>query len=396
MTSAHLAAIVVFWACAFLVAYTYFLYPLVLFFAYAASQIRRDWNFLTNGRRDRRVALPGWQALPAVSMVVPAYNEEEWLDAKLANLRELEYPPDKLEVILVSDGSTDRTGEILSAIHDARFRVLLLPKRGGKANALNCAVGVARNRVLVFSDASTMIAPASLQTIVRHFSDPRVGAVCGALQFQGSQESRQTEGVYWKYESMLRLMEARLGATLTASGAFYAVRRDCFVPLPVNAILDDFVIPMNVRKQGSLVLYDPEAVATEFAAATVSGEFTRRVRLATGSFRALPDLLRTPMPGFTRLAFVSHKLLRWVLPFVLIGLAVSNLFLFGPMFYCISAAAQAAILVWGLAGLLLREQLTRARLALLGYFLLAMNAAFLIGFVRSLRGGKEATWARTS
>ena len=168
MTSVHSAAIVVFWVCAFLIAYTYFIYPLVLFFAYAASQVRRDWNFLTHGRRDRRVALPGWQALPAISIVVPAYNEEEWLDAKLANLRELEYPLEKLEVILVSDGSTDRTGEILSAIHDARFRVLLLPKRGGKANALNHAVGVARNRILVFSDASTMIAPASLQTIVRH------------------------------------------------------------------------------------------------------------------------------------------------------------------------------------------------------------------------------------
>jgi cellulose synthase/poly-beta-1,6-N-acetylglucosamine synthase-like glycosyltransferase len=394
MTSVHSAAIVVFWVCAFLIAYTYFIYPLVLFFAYAASQVRRDWNFLTHGRRDRRVALPGWQALPAISIVVPAYNEEEWLDAKLANLRELEYPLEKLEVILVSDGSTDRTGEILSAIHDARFRVLLLPKRGGKANALNHAVGVARNRILVFSDASTMIAPASLQTIVRHFSNPRVGAVCGALQFQGSQESRQTEGVYWKYESMLRLMEARLGATLTASGAFYAVRRDCFVPLPVNAIIDDFVVPMNVRRHGSLVLYDPEAVATEFASATVSGEFARRVRLAMGSFRALPNLMRTPMPGFTRLAFVSHKLLRWVLPFVLIGLAVSNIFLLGPMLYRISAAAQVAILLWGLAGLLFREHLTRVRLALLGYFLLAMNAAFLIGFVRALKDGKEATWSK--
>jgi cellulose synthase/poly-beta-1,6-N-acetylglucosamine synthase-like glycosyltransferase len=386
-------AVLAFWTCAFLVGYTYVIYPLLLFVFYALSQARRDLEFLNNGRRNRRAARPG-EVLPTVSVVVAAYNEEDWLPAKLANLRDLEYPPGKLEVILVSDGSTDRTNSILGSVCDQGFRVLLLPERKGKANALNCAIAVAQNRIVVLSDASTMISPHSLQMIVRHFSNPKVGAVCGALQFEGSPESRHTEGIYWRYESMLRLMEARLGATLTASGAFYAIRRDCFEPLPVNTIIDDFIVPMNVRRHGAQVLYDPEAVATELAAGTVSGEFARRVRIAIGSFRALPNLLRVPMPGFTRLAFLSHKLLRWILPFVLIGLAFSNMFLLGSTFYVVSAAAQITMLVWGLAGMIFRQRLAGVRMALLGYFLLAMHLAFLIGFVRSLGSRKEATWAR--
>jgi cellulose synthase/poly-beta-1,6-N-acetylglucosamine synthase-like glycosyltransferase len=388
--------VIVFWACALLVSYTYILYPAILLLAYALAQARSDLAYLAGGRRDRRTQTPASASLPGISFIVPARNEEKCLEAKLRNIEELDYPAEKMEVVMVSDGSTDRTAEILQSVNDPRFRILLLERREGKANALNRGVALASREILVFSDAATIFAPSSVQKMVRHFTDPRVGAVCGALQFRNAGESAATEGVYWKYESMMRLMEARLGATLNASGAIYAVRADCFTPLPPSTILDDLMIPMNVRKHGRAILYDPEAVAMESAPETVSGEFARRVRIATGSFRALPELLRNPPRGFTLLAFLSHKLLRWVLPFVLIALALSNLLLLHLPFYRFVCVAQAAFYCCGLAGMVLRERLLRIRFALLPYFLLAMNFAFLVGFFKSLTDRKEAVWAQTS
>lgn len=386
---------VIFWACLFLIAYTYLLYPILLFFVYAAVQVWRDLRYLGQ-RRSRRPVSPPPQELPAVSLLIAANNEAASLHEKIVNIRNLDYPPEKLEVIFVSDGSTDDTNEILEALSDPNVRSVFLAERKGKANALNHAVAQARNTVLIFSDASTIFAPDAIRTLVRHFLDPTVGAVCGALQFEGTPEALQTEGAYWKYESILRLMEARLGATLTASGAIYALRRECYRPLPKETLIEDFLIPMNARKQGYRVLYDPEAVATDYPALTVGGEFARRVRLAVGSYRALGELLRVPMPGFTLLAFVSHKMLRWTLGFLLIGLAGSNLFLIRTPFYRFALLAQLAFYAWAALGFIFRHSLQRVRFALIGYFLLAMNLAFLVGFIRFLVGRQEVTWQRVN
>jgi cellulose synthase/poly-beta-1,6-N-acetylglucosamine synthase-like glycosyltransferase len=233
-----------------------------------------------------------------------------------------------------------------------------------------------------------------LQKLIRHFSQSGVGAVCGALKFRGSAESQQTEGVYWGYESMLRLMESRLGATLTASGAIYALRRECYRPLPADSVIEDFVIPMNARKLGYGVLYDPEAIGMEFAAESIKGEFRRRVRLAIGSFRNLPEFLRVPLPRFTRIAFFSHKVLRWMVPFLLIGVLLSNAFLLRELPYRITAVSQLLFYVWAALGLVLHRQMQKLRFGLVGYFLLAMNLAFLVGFIRFLSGKTEATWER--
>jgi len=223
-----------------------------------------------------------------------------------------------------------------------------------------------------------------------------VGVVCGGLEFQRTSESRETEGVYWKYESMLRLMEARLGATLTASGALFALRRAAFRPLDPRTVIEDFVIPMNARSLGYAVLYDPEATAIEFAASSVSGEFTRRVRLAVGSFRALKGFLMAGLDGFTGIAFVSHKLLRWVLPFLLIALLVSNAFLLNKSLYRAALFGQLLFYLWACVGFVFRHRLQRVRYALIGYFLLAMNMAFLVGFFRFVAGREDGVWQRVN
>ena len=385
----------VFWGCLLLVAYTYLLYPLVLFLAYALEQLRRDLGYL-GCRRDRRRSALQLDELPAVSVVIPAFNEEVHLAEKLANLRELDYPTAKLEVVFVSDGSTDRTNAILKALEDVNVQTVFLPVRRGKPNALNHGVARATHDILIFSDAATLFEPDALRKLVRHFADPKVGVVCATLQFRGTAESRQTEGVYWKYESMLRLMENRLGATLTASGAMYALRRQCYRPLLANVLVEDFVIPMNARALGYRVLYDPEAIGTEVAADSVAGEFTRRVRIAVGSFRALGEFVRTPLRPFACVAFVSHKLLRWILPALLIGLLASSAILQSIPIYRALLAAQCTFYIWALAGYVFHDRLQGVRFGLLAYYLMAIHLAYLVGFVRFVRGRDTAVWQRVS
>ncbi len=391
MTSAEY----IFWVCLLLVAYTYLIYPVLLFLAYSLAQVRRDWQYLTD-LRSRRAPSCKTEELPLVSLIVPAHNEEARLQDKIDNVRQLDYPRERLEVVFVSDGSTDGTNEILQGLSELYIKTVFLPVRRGKPNALNQAVARSQHDILVFSDASTLFARDALKNLVRHFSDARVGVVCGSLQFQGPAESSHTEGVYWKYETKLRLMEARLGATLGASGAIYALRRECYRFLPPDTLLEDFVIPMKARKLGYRVIYDPEVTATEFAASSVAGEFTRRVRLAAGSFRALGGFARFPLHGFTAWAFFSHKLLRWILPFLLIGLLTSNAVLRNISPYRFAFIGQLVFYLWAAIGFALRDRARGVRYALMGYFLVAINLAFLVGFVRFLAGRDEATWRQVN
>jgi cellulose synthase/poly-beta-1,6-N-acetylglucosamine synthase-like glycosyltransferase len=386
---------VAFWACLALVAHTYLVYPVVLFTAYALAQLRRDCGYLAVGADRRRGRLADAE-LPRLTLVVPAYNEAEVLAAKLENLTVLDYPKDKLEVVFVSDGSSDGTDEVLARAESAGLRFVRLPRRGGKSAALNHGVAAARHEVLVFSDAATLFAPDALRQLARHFADPRVGVACGILRFVGGAEFQQTEGVYWRYEKALRVMEARLGATLTASGAIYALRREAWKPLSPDVMIDDFVVPLHARRAGYAVVFDPEAVATEFAAESVADEFARRVRLAVGSFRALGELLRTRLPPFTALAFFSHKVLRWVLPFLMLGMLLTSAALAAQPVYRAALVAQILFYAWALAGFAFRERMAPVRYGLLGYFLLAINLAFLVGFLQCFFGRTPVRWKRAA
>lgn len=390
-----IAVEVLFWTCCVLALHTYAIYPAFLFAASSAVQLWRDWQYL-RARQDRRRPSADSLDLPAMSLVIPVHNEERHLADKFASLRALDYPKDRISIVFVSDGSTDGTNPLLRAVEGGNIEVQYLPVRSGKATAINHAVARARSAILVFSDAATLFAPDALRKLGRHFADPRVGVVCGALRFEGSVESRQTEGVYWRYESMLRLMESRLGVTLTASGAIYAMRRECFVPFPADTLVEDLLVPMNARRAGYRVLYDPEAIATDFAASSVAGEFTRRVRIATGCFRALGGILRGPLDPLTAFAFFSHKLLRWVLPFLLLGMLLTSVSLLDRSLYRALFGAQLVFYAWAALGYAFRQRVQGIRFALVAYYLLAIHLAYAVGLIRYLSSRRENEWRQVS
>jgi cellulose synthase/poly-beta-1,6-N-acetylglucosamine synthase-like glycosyltransferase len=383
----------IFWLCLGVVCYTYFVYPIILFVCYAFVQLYSDIRFLM-GRQDRRISRVNSNEIPGVTFVIAAYNEESNLRAKFADLRQTAYPAEKLQVIFVSDGSTDGTNEILKSCSDPFVETIFLAERSGKPLALNYGVERAQHEILVFSDVSTLFAPNAVHNLIRHFCDPKIGGVCGSVQLLGSEESEQTEGIYWRFERILRLMESRLGATVNASGAIYALRKKCFVPLRAGDLIDDFLIPMGARKFGYEVIEDPEAVATEFSADTVKGEFTRRARLAVGSFRALRRIELASLRGFTGFAFLSHKLLRWLLPFFLAFMLSSNMFLLGKPFYRVAFVAQVVFYFWGSLGFMFHEKMKKVPFALFAYFLLTVHLAFLVGFWRCFFGEQKTTWER--
>ncbi|HEY8056273.1 MAG TPA: glycosyltransferase [Terriglobales bacterium] len=385
-----LALQIVFWTSFALVVYTYAGYPLLLFVASSAVELGGAWRRLLGNAPAERTSVES--ALPGVSILVAAHNEEGELPGLIESLRRLDYPRDRLELVIASDGSTDGTDACLERLREPWIQVHRLPSQQGKASALNAAVALARFPLLLLLDASTRPQPDTARMLLRHFADPRVGVVCGALRFAHHAESQRTEGTYWAYECLLRLMEGRLRATLTASGALYAVRRECFPRLSSTTWIEDFIVPMHARRAGFGVVYDPDAWAWEVPAPSLRGEFQRRVRLAVGSFRALGALLGTRLDGCTRWAFVSHKLLRWCVPFFLVLGLVTNLALWPLPFYRGVLMAQAATygLAWlGGSGLPLAH---RFRLAQGLYFFLAMNAAFLWGFVVFLRDRGQTAW----
>ena len=370
--------LILFWVCAGAFLYSHVLYPLVLVLF------------------TRRPAVPpaNPSEWPSVSVLLSVYNEEKHIADRIENLRALDYPADKLEFLIGSDGSTDRTDDLLAQCRDPRVRVHIAPDRGGKPRILNQLAAQARGDLLAFTDANTMFAPDALKKLARHFCDARIGGVCGRLVFHGPQ-AQTDEGPYWKLETFLKTRESRLDSCLGANGAIYAIRHALWPAIPNNTFVDDFVIGIKVREQGARVLYDPDAVATEDLPVSVGHEMTRRIRIGAGGFQALSLCWRSLLPwrGAYTLAFWSHKALRWFGPFFMLGALVANSQLLSHPFYCVTMTLQILLYSLALVGVLVRRKIT---LFSAPRYFVGMNIALLFGFVRYVTGTQRAAWKRTA
>jgi cellulose synthase/poly-beta-1,6-N-acetylglucosamine synthase-like glycosyltransferase len=385
---------IVFWGAVLLVLHTYLIYPLLLIALETVAQARTTWRYIGGAERRRTAAQLG---LPSVSVLIAAYNEAGCIGQRIENLLAQDYPADKIEVLIGSDASTDATDAIVQHYASRGVR-LSRGQRAGKAGVLARLIGLAKNEVLVLTDANTEFEKDAIRCLVQQLRDPAVGLVCGRLRLHSPLGAPLTENAYWKLESLLKLYESRRGCVMGANGGIYAVRKHLFPPLPVGTVVDDFVAALRVLQNGYEVRYEPEAVAHEEAAPGHSDEYRRRVRIAAGGFRALAQFrdLLSLRHGFTAFALWSHKVMRWFVPQALVMALLANALL-APhrRFYAILLLVQCGAYLLAALGLLGLSPRKLGKLPDAAAHFVEMNAALMVGFWRFSRGQQGQTWPRT-
>lgn len=390
-------AAVVFWTAFGLVAYSYCVFP-VLLASIARLLARRR---AVADRAQGETASP----LPRVTMVAAAYNEAGVLPAKLANTRAIDYPSDRFELLLGSDGSDDDTNVLLSRFAEQsaangdplKSRFKLFRERRGKISVLNDLLAEVDSEIVVMSDANTMFAPDAVRKLVQHFADPKIGCVSGQLCLeQGGGVSG--EGLYWKYENWIKINESRLGFLIGCNGGIFALRRELYEPLPPSTIVEDFVLTLRVLERGCQVVLEPAARAAEPACATAKAEMVRKIRIGAGGWQALGlnRALLHPRFGLRSFAFWGHKVLRWLAPCFLLLMLVANVLLARSPFY----AALLALQVAGAAMAVVAYRAGEARplpkwARPVSYFFL-MHYALFCGLLRYVFGTQRVTWERAA
>jgi cellulose synthase/poly-beta-1,6-N-acetylglucosamine synthase-like glycosyltransferase len=394
-------------ACGSLVVYTWIFYP-----AFVCGLYQRHVS-----RQPRRAPCRDPEAaLPSVTILFSAHNEEKVIGERLENLLSLSYPRDRTTIFVGVDGCDDQTERIVREFAGAHgnIRVFVATRRRGKIGMLKDMVEQAAGEILVFTDANTMFAPEAVRIMTAHFADPCVGGVCGRLVLKSVAGGQTAESNYWTWESLLKERESRMASCLGANGAIYAIRRQLFWrDIPPNTIIDDFVVGLKVCEQGYRLVYEPEAIALEDLPATLEDEWHRRVRIGAGDFQALWLCRRCLLPRQGKLAFflLSHKVLRWFTPHLLLVALGTSLYLVGRELWGAAAPRPAAF--GGLLGVLgLVVAVAFAGLALIGralrrsdsrlgaslhffdYFM-TMQAALFCGFLRFCRGNLSGVWRRT-
>ncbi len=331
-------------------------------------------------------------ATPGVSVIVAAHDEEDVIGRRVENLLELDYPAELLEIVVASDGSTDRTDEIVEALAASTPNVKLVRvERAGKATAQNTAVAESDAEVVAFSDANSRWEPDALRKLVRSFGDPDVGYVCGKLRLESGNGESQ-EGLYWRYELWQRESESAIGSITAGNGAIYGVRRSDYLGFDDPYIGHDFGLPFRLVQRGRRAVYEPEAVAWEKPASDVEEEYGRKVRMMTRSWRPLLDgsLAETGDPLFVT-QLVSHRVLRY-------GSGVLHVALFKSSLLLAHRGGAYRLALLGQLGLLGLALAGRKRLpvpgARIAYYYVSTTAATVEALVRYLRGGSLATWGK--
>jgi cellulose synthase/poly-beta-1,6-N-acetylglucosamine synthase-like glycosyltransferase len=365
-----------FWICAALIVYTHAGYPATL---WLLARLRRRPTL----RPDR-----AWEELPRVSLIVAAYDEEEVIGRKLANALALDYPRERLELIVASDGSADDTA---ARAREAGADLVLELSRGGKIIAQNAAAERASGEILAFSDANSYWEPNALLRLIEPFADPSVAYSCGQLRFTDPAGDNQ-EGAYWRFELWVRELESALGGVTAGNGAIYAVRRDAYIPLPAAAS-HDLSFPFELAKRGRRSLYVPWAVAEEKAVPTLEGEFARKRRMMSGIWDiVIREGMLSPRGYRPLYAFeiASHRLLRYLTPLLHLVVLGANIALLGDGFiYTLTLIAQGGLL----AAALLARLLPLAPLRIARYYLL-VTASIAAGLWDRLRRGSPGSWEK--
>ena len=376
-----------FWISVALLAYVYAGYPAL---AWARAALRR---------RTPRAGAPV-AAAPTVTVLVVAYDEAARIAARIENLLASDYPRDRLEILIASDGSTDATADIARRYAPDGVQTAAFEIRRGKPPVLNDVVPKARGEIVVLADARQQFEPETVRALVAPFADPAVGAVSGELMLadgRGGTAVGRGVGFYWRYEKLIRKSESRVDSTIGATGAVYAIRRALFEPIPADTVLDDVLIPLYITRQGYRVLFEPAARAWDQVAGQARQEFGRKVRTLAGNFQLFgrERWLLNPRANRLWLPTVSHKGLRLVAPVLHVGAFAASLALADAPLYRAALIGQAAFYAAALAGHLLRHSGRRSAFLSVPYVLCLLNWATVVGFCRFAAGRQAVTWDRS-
>lgn len=372
----------------FIIFYNYAGYALIVFFL---NKLKRKNNLLF--RTD--------QFHPSISFIVAAYNEEDCIERKIINSLEQVYPADKIEFIFITDGSSDTTPDIVQKY--TSIQLLHSKERKGKSAALNRAVASAKNEILIFSDANTFLNKEACLFISKHYSDSLVGGVAGekkVVLMDNYDTATSGEGLYWKYESLLKKLDSDFHSVVGAAGELFSVRKDLYQPVPSHVILDDFVISMKIAKQGFRIIYEPKAFAMELPSFSIEEEKKRKVRIAAGGFQAMAMLagaLRFWKHPKLSFLYISHRVLRWTLTPLCLVLALISSCVLSIHFLPVYTVAFVAQIVFYLSAVFysLFPALGKKIAALkLPYYFTFMNFSVFEGFFKFIQKKQSSAWEK--
>jgi cellulose synthase/poly-beta-1,6-N-acetylglucosamine synthase-like glycosyltransferase len=370
----------IFWITIGIIFYTYFGYPLLTLFLSL---------FVNNPVNKRDIE-------PTVTFLITAYNEEKSIRQKLENTLSLDYPRDKLEIMVASDGSTDNTDSIVREFPDKIVVLHRVEGRVGKTETQNQAVKAAKGEIVIFSDATTTYKNDAIRKIVRNYNDPSIGAVSGRYEYVNPTGAPVGLGtiLFWKYENFIKSRQTRIKTITGCCGCIYSVRRSAYEPLPGD-IISDLVEPLKILEKGYRIAFEPEAVAHEVTEETVGEEFSMRVRVITRAMNGLmyvKTLLNPFKYPFVSFQLISHKVLRWLIPFFLVIIFVSNAMILDNNFYKLLFIAQVVFYLSALFAWVMEKYGKKFKLLFLPLYFCVVNIASLRAIFNLIRGRKMAVW----
>lgn len=405
---------IVFWISAFFIFYTFIGYPLLTYFLFRFERLRYFIRFPEDSGKvfinpeiagkiilDQRFHIKFYT--PFVSMIVAAYNEEKFIEKKLINCLELDYPSDKIEFLFVTDGSTDKTPEIIKKYSEIYPNIKLFhqSERQGKLKAVNRIVPFTKGEILIFSDANSFYNREAIKYLVRPFQFEKIGCVAGEKIVVSKDGKLEAEGLYWKYESFLKKLDSEIYSIVGAAGEIFAIRKDLFLELPENTINEDFVLTMNIAAKGYRVIYEPNAYAIEEPTKSIFEEFKRRIRISTGGLQAislLKNLFNIRKYKFLSFQFISHRILRWTItPISFFILFVVNFLIFlraDILFYKIAFYLQSIFYLSGFSGFIFELFKLRINLFYLIFSFILMNFASVIALITYPFKSRTNVWQK--
>jgi len=379
------------WLSLFIVVYTFVGYGFLLYFIIKIKRAVKGKPKPVEADMDN---------LPTCTLVVAAYNEEDFIRQKIADTLKLKYPPGKLKLLFITDGSTDKTPEILAEY--PQIELMHQPGRAGKIAAIHRAMENVHTEVTVFTDANTFLNADSLINLCKHYADLTVGAIAGEKRVhidENADASAAGEGFYWKYESTLKKWDSELYSVVGAAGELFSVRTSLYQPVSADTLLDDFMISMLIAQQGYRIVYEPAAYATELSSANITEELKRKVRIAAGGIQSVIWLKNLLLPfKYPLLSFqyISHRVLRWtVTPFLLILAFILNIFIAlqpDETFYRLLLIAQVLFYSMAVLGWMMESRKIRVKILFIPYYFCVMNYAIFAGIIRYFRKTQNAAW----